>query len=471
MEEKRIGNQEPTIHFALPYEATDGQSATDLYELTGRKALEWQKKLVNDILARNDKDLWMHTRYGYSVPRQNGKGEILAIVELYGLAAGLRVLHTAHLTSTSHKAWERECLLLDCLGVSYKSIKAKGQELIEIHSGGRIEYRTRTAKGGLGESYDILIVDEAQEYQDDQESALKYVISASPNPMTIMCGTPPTPVSSGTVFKNYRDNVLKGKAEDAGWSEWSVHEFSDIYDRELWYQTNPSLGIRLTERTLSAETGSDDDKKIDFNIQRLGLWLKENQQSAILKADWDKTLIKQLPAFRGKMCVGIKYSKDGESVSMAIAINADDDRIFFEVVSNKSAREGNEWITDFCSRAGRAINKIVIDGASGQQLLKDKLLELKVKGEKSIILPTVAQVIKANAAFERNLLDGKLCRMEQPSLTALATNTEKRAIGSHGGFGYNAIQTGADITLLDSAIYATWAAGEFKETTKQKISY
>ena len=107
MEEKRIGNQEPTIHFALPYEATDGQNATDLYELTGRKALEWQKKLVNDILARNDKDLWMHTRYGYSVPRQNGKGEILAIRELYGLATGERVLHTAHLTATSHKAWER----------------------------------------------------------------------------------------------------------------------------------------------------------------------------------------------------------------------------------------------------------------------------------------------------------------------------------------------------------------------------
>ena len=39
MEEKRIGNQEPTIHFALPYEATDGQNAIELYELTGRTAL------------------------------------------------------------------------------------------------------------------------------------------------------------------------------------------------------------------------------------------------------------------------------------------------------------------------------------------------------------------------------------------------------------------------------------------------
>lgn len=471
MEEKRIGNQEPTIHFALPYEATDGQGAIDLYELTGRTALEWQKRLVNDILARNDKTLWTHTRYGYSVPRQNGKGEILAIIELYALAAGLRVLHTAHLTSTSHKAWERVCMLLDCLGVHYKSIKAKGQELIDIHSGGRIEYRTRTAKGGLGESYDILIVDEAQEYQDDQESALKYVISASPNPMTIMCGTPPTPVSSGTVFKNYRLDVLTGKAEDAGWAEWSVNEFSDVNDRERWYQTNPSLGIRLTERTLSAETGNDEDKKIDFNIQRLGLWIKHNQQSAITKADWDKILVNEMPKLKGKLNVGIKYSKDGETVSMAIAVTTADDHIFFEVINNKFVREGNDWIIDFCSRAKDGINKIIIDGANGQQLLMDELTEKKIKSKSNIILPTVSQVIKANAAFERYLLDQKLQRMEQPSLTNVATNTERRTIGSHGGFGFSAQRTGEDITLLDAAIYAIWAASEYKETTKQKAGY
>ena len=164
---KRIGNQEPTIHFSLPYSQTEGQDAIDLYELTGRNALEWQQILVKDILAKNDKGLWTHTRFGYSVPRQNGKGEILAIIELYALAVGLRVLHTAHLTSTSHKAWERLCSFLDDLNVPYKSIKAKGQELIELTEGGRIEYRTRTAKGGLGESYDLLIVDEAQEYTDD----------------------------------------------------------------------------------------------------------------------------------------------------------------------------------------------------------------------------------------------------------------------------------------------------------------
>ena len=465
---KRIGNQEPTIHFSLPYSQTEGQDAIDLYELTGRKALEWQQILVKDILAKNDKGLWTHTRFGYSVPRQNGKGEILAIIELYALAVGLRVLHTAHLTSTSHKAWERLCSFLDDLNVPYKSIKAKGQELIELTEGGRIEYRTRTAKGGLGESYDLLIVDEAQEYTDDQESALKYVISASPNPMTVMCGTPPTAVSSGTVFKNYREDVLSGHSQDAGWAEWSVPDYSDPEDTELWYDTNPSLGIRLTERTLSAEVGKDEAKKIDFNIQRLGLWIRYNQQSAIQKTDWDKLLASSLPSLRGMMNVGIKFGKENERVSMAIAVRTVDDRIFIEVIDSRMVRDGIDWMISFIRKAQKGINKIVVDGDNGQQLVSDALHKEKIKG---CLLPTVKEVIKANTVFEQNIMNGRLCRMEQPALTEVITNCEKRPIGSHGGFGYKAMRQSADDTLIDAVLLAAWATEEFTEPKKQKISY
>ena len=64
--DKRLGNQEPTVHVALPYSQTDGADAVDLYELTGRKAMIWQQDIIADILARNEAGLWVHTRYGYS---------------------------------------------------------------------------------------------------------------------------------------------------------------------------------------------------------------------------------------------------------------------------------------------------------------------------------------------------------------------------------------------------------------------
>lgn len=465
---KRIGRQEPTTHCVLPYSETEGQIAIDLYELTGRDAYTWQRTLINDILAINEDGLWIHTRYGYSVPRQNGKGEILAIRELYALARGERVLHTAHRVSTEHKAFERLCAFLDDLGMAYRSIKAKGQELVEITDGGRVEFRTRTATGALGESYDVLIIDEAQEYKIDQESALTYVISASSNPQTIMCGTPPTPVSSGTVFRDYRDNVLTTDMEDCGWAEWSVDEFSDVNDKDLWYKTNPSLEIRIRERTVAAEIGKTEDKIVDFNIQRLGLWIRSNQKSAISQSDWEKTLVPSLPKLKGKICVGIKYQNAGDSVSVAIAVRTEDEKIFVEVVKRQKIRDGMDWILGFLKKTKEKLNKVVVDGANGQKILEDAMKAAKLKG---CVLPKVDQIVKANALFEKNIYEVKICRMDQPALTAVATNCEKRRIGSKGGFGYQAMYADMDDTLLDAVILASWAVQEFPDRHKQKVYY
>lgn len=465
----RSGRQEPTTSFVLPYRQTDGETAIELYELTGRTALPWQKNLIYDILGRNEDGLWTHLQFGYEVPRQNGKGEILLMRELFGLAVGERILHTAHLVSTAHKAWERLCSILDLLGVTYYSIKAKGQEIIDLEDGGRVEFRTRTTRGGIGESYDLLVIDEAQEYQTTHESALKYVIRASDNPQTILCGTPPTPISAGTVFKDFRSDVLQGKLENAGWAEWSIEEFSDPNDKELWYLTNPSLGLTgLDERTIASEIGTTPDKILDFNIQGLGLWIKYNQQSAILRSDWEQLQVKRLPKLVGKMNVGIKYHRNGETVSLAIALKTGSGRIFVEVVDNRPIRDGNDWIIEFLTRTANNRNKVVIDGTGGQQLLADEMKKERLKGA---VLPTVNDIKKANATFEKLIFDKTLCHMGQPQLTEIAANCEKRAIGANGGFGYKEIRSEDDISVLDAVILAAWAATEFPEPKKQKIRY
>ena len=183
-------------------------------------------------------------------------------------------------------------------GQGFSSIKAKGQERLELEeSGGVIQFRTRTSTGGLGEGFDMLIIDEAQEYTDDQESALKYTVTDSDNPMTIMCGTPPTMVSGGTVFTKYRESILSGGRKHNGWAEWSVDDMSDIHDKDLWYLTNPSMGYKLTERAIEEEIGPDET---DFNIQRLGLWLRYNQKSAISEYEWKALKVKKIPTLKIK---------------------------------------------------------------------------------------------------------------------------------------------------------------------------
>lgn len=465
--QRRKARQTPTASFILPYSRSKGAEAVKMYRETGRKPQEWQRLLLRDLLAVDRRGLWVHTKFGYSVPRRNGKNEVVAIREMFGLKNGEHILHTAHRTTTTHSAWER---LLDLLGKSgievASSYRAFGKEHIEIAGGGKIEFRTRTSKGGLGEGFDLLVIDEAQEYQDDQESALKYVVTDSKNPQTIFTGTPPTTVSSGTVFTKFRSAVMAGKTENSGWAEWSVERLTDPRDKDAWYETNPSLGTVFTERSVTDEIGDD---PTDFNIQRLGLWIRYNQKSAITADEWKQLQEPAVPPLRGRLFVGVKYGHDSGNVSVSIAVKTTDERIFVEAIDCREIRAGNGWIVDFLRAAAPSIKRVIVDGANGQQLLADDMKDAKLR---SPILPTVRQIIVANAAFEQGLYAGAICHMGQPALAQAVSNCEKRAIGSNGGFGYRSIKDGVDVSLLDSAILAYWAASESKDSpTTQKISY
>lgn len=474
----RKGRQTPTKSVVLPYTESRGQEAIDLYNSTGRTAQEWQEIQMYDILAVNDEGLWVHTKYGYAVPRRNGKNEIVAMRELYGLTHGERILHTAHRTTTSASASRRLAALLDAAGYievtrikkgekydkHYTYSKQMGLERIVLlgEGGGTCDFRTRSSKGGLGEGFDLLVIDEAQEYADDQESALKYVVTDSKNPQTLFCGTPPTAVSSGTVFLKMRNNAIQGESVNTGWAEWSVDEQTDPKDKEAWYETNPSLGTIFTERSILDEVGSD---VIDFNIQRLGLWLRYNQKSAISKAEWRELECEKLPKLTGKLFVGIKYGHDNDSVAMSIAVKTKDGRIFVEAIDCRPVKSGDGWLLDFISKAD--VDTVIVDGANGQGLLADAMKQAKLK---SPLLPTVKEIILANAAFYKQGLSGKqICHMGQPSLTQSVSNCEKRAIGSNGGFGYKSIMEGVRIELMDSMILAYWKCSEKKEKRKQKV--
>lgn len=466
-EPKRLGRQTPTKSVVLPYENTYGKEAIDIYEKTGRQAQDWQKLLIYDMLSYNDEGLWVHTKFGYSVPRRNGKNEVITIREMYGLIEGEQVLHTAHRTPTSSSAFYRLLKLLEDAGYKdkhdYIAHKQYGLETIEFPSSdGKVSFRTRTSKGGLGEGFDLMIIDEAQEYQDDQETTLKYVVSSSKNPQTLFCGTPPTMVSSGTVFMKMRNKALSGETENTGWAEWSVDSMTDVHDVEAWYETNPSLGTIFTERIIKDEIGDDD---LDFNIQRLGYWSKKNLKSFISEVQWNECKLTSLPELKGKLYVGIKFGIDGQNVAMSIACKTTNEKVFVESIDCQPRLNGNKWMLRFLKQAD--IASITIDG-NGSATLEEELKDMKLK---HIIIPKTSEVITANDVFKTSLDQGLVVHMGQPSLAQSVSNCQKRLIGSQGGYGYQSIKEGIDICLMESMVFAFWQAKTAKERRKQIIHY
>ena len=473
------GCQAPSKSAILDYKKTCGDEARKVYEESGRELIPWQKQLLKDIMGVNDKGLWVHQKFGFSVPRRNGKNEVIAARELWGLKSGEMICHTAHRISTSRQAWIRLCQILAEAGYkergrprknekppekSYKAIKQNGMEAVELTGGGKIVFRTRSAGGGLGEGFDLLVIDEAQEYTPDQESALTYTVSDSKNPQTLFCGTPPTATSVGTVFPNMREDALNGKAYETGWAEWSISELTeDIYDTQLWLLTNPSMGYHLNERKIRAEIRGDN---LDFNIQRLGVWVKYSLKSAISAGEWNALKVESLPKFKGKLFCGIKYGKDGQNVALSVAVKTIDDKIFVECLACRPSREGTAWIIELLRRLD--IESVAIDGANGQPLLETAMKDAKMKPPK---LPTVREIITAYSAFEQGVFSKKICHGGQQGLADIVGNCDKRRIGSSGGWGYKALRDEDDISILDSAVFAHWLCSEAKEKKKQKISY
>ena len=92
MEPKRIGRQTPTTSLVLPYKKTKGKEAVEIYNKTGRTAREWQELLIYDIMAYDDEGLWVHSTYGYAVPRRNGKTEDVIMRILWGLKNGEKII-------------------------------------------------------------------------------------------------------------------------------------------------------------------------------------------------------------------------------------------------------------------------------------------------------------------------------------------------------------------------------------------
>ena len=460
----RKGNQIPTQSVILPYQKTFGGEAVRLYNLSGNTAQEWQELMLSDVMAVNDDGLWMHTKFGYSLPRRNGKTEILTARELWGLFTGEHILHTAHLTDTAHIAWERLLNRLAEIGITPKSqYKAYGKERIELNTGGLIDFRTRTSSGSLGSGYDLLVIDEAQEYTKAQQTALNYVVSSSKNPQTIMTGTPPTAVSSGDVFRDYRDATLRGDTPNGGWAEWSVDHKTDVRDKEAWYLTSPSLGTIITERIIQDEINGDD---IDFNIQRLGLWIKYNQASAISEPEWNALQVDTTPEMRGRIFAGVKFGRNGENVALSFAVKTKDDRIFVETIDCRNQRDGNAWLINFLLKCD--VQSILIDGASGVESFKTEAKDQKLKG---IAVATTKEVIAASSGFETMIAAKQICHRGQPSLRQSVCNCQHRAIGTGGGYGYRTLDDAIDVAIIESVILATYACSQAKETKAQRVFY
>lgn len=400
-----IGSQDARFYISPTprgYSCDHAEAAIDLAQSYGLTLDEWQAKVVRAWLRTTTTGKWCAGTWGISVPRQNGKNGALEAVELYLMVVlGLKILHTSHLLPSARKAFKRLMSFfgqkvddqnarfpeLNAMVVEIR--KTNGQEAIVLNNGGMIELGARTGGAGRGSSFDVLVIDEAQEYEEDEQEALKPTISAAPggDPVTIFMGTPPRDLSErGEPFVRVRNNAVTGKNKRAAWVEHSasgdVDKMTDIelavFVRDLTNAAaaNPALGIRISLETIQDELNEFSPRS--YARERLNMWPTPTDAGKKAFTKWDALAIDdpdpewQIAAYgvdmnpeRTKVSIGVSAFGEGESIHLELAADAPfDERGTTALV---------EWLWE---RAKRRI-PVVIDALSPCRDLLEPLLKAK----------------------------------------------------------------------------------------------
>lgn len=479
----RAGNQRPTFESPVPYAYSEGDYVVELFRTYKVRMYLAQEYEMHVLLARNDDGSFAASTVCISKPRQNGKSFGVRFYSIYEAAIeGKKVLYTAHRGKTMRKmfkfmkafvlAFEDFRKILD--GGESGVYSAAGTEGIYFDNGGCIEFATRTAGGSRGESYDIIVIDEAQELTDDELEALEPTTFASDagDPQMIFIGTPPGPKCPGTVFRNMHDNAHDGKATSIWWLEWAVMDIGDPFDVDRWYETNPALGIRIREKSLrgAAEKMSPDG----FARECLGWWnpvRTDVEPPALSQKAWKRCVIKRSPdpsAEGAKLCYGVKFSFDGSLVALAAAVKPRLGRPHVEVVFVRPCERGVSFVAGWLARRAMAASEALIDGDSQSSALEEKLIE-RGAPKRSYRIAKTADVVAGCSTLAAAVDACEVTHCAQPGLDESA-RCPKRRINKGGSWAFGATEELDPIAIEACALaYRSVMTSKRRPGRKQRL--
>ena len=475
----RFGNQEPTFKTRIVYAYTDGPEVVEWFESIGHRFYPCQADEMDVFCARDDSGDFAYRTICISKPRQNGKSYSARDYSVEKAAVeGMKVCYSAHHSKTTHKMFKEVLAIFegdDELRLMLADVsRGRGFEGLWLTNGGCIEFYTRSTRsgGGRGTTYDIIVVDEAQEMTEDEQDALKptQIASESGDPQMILIGTPPGPSCTGTVFKTLHDRA-HANPESCGfaWMEWAVYELPDMEgDRtpvlELAYETNPAMGYRIRESVMLdvINTATSVD---GFAREYLGWWSPiETSIHPIIARDWSACEVEAAPIGE-PLVYAVKFSPDGTVGSVAVCV--DSEPLFVEVIANRSMRRGVGWFADWLASRSDRVEAIVIDGKSNAQTLNDRLIDADVD-EDMIKRPSTVDAVAAYTAFVDATREHSVSHAGQPALVDSATLSDMRKIGTDGGFGFQSNDK-ADATLVEACALAYWCAISIRRNPRQEL--
>jgi hypothetical protein len=465
----------------LPPDAVDlddAHEAIGLWEhYTGKVADDSQRLAVEIMMAKRANGSWAARSTGREMPRQNGKGDELEIVELFGIVErGESILHSAHELNTVSSAFDRMVGVLeghrDLRNKLKRALRGLGQQRIETKHG-VIQYRTRTKGGGRGlDDISRLVIDEAQHAEREQLASATPILMANPNPQTNFVGTGGIDGMSEWWW-DVRRRALSGDAGEFGYLGHTAEVLTadmdmtdrptvDALDRDLWIMANPALAAGRGDMGFLEEQLRNLGPHL-FAREHLGVWDNPpaGAEGAVIALDVWSALEDKASEAVGRVVLALDVTPRGNGpqwATVAAAGRRDDGIIHVESVMH---RPGTSWVVgevpDLMRRAGCDSIRIEKSGPASSLILG--LAEVGVVVDEV----STADHARATGQFIDAVSSASLRHLGQQSLRSAVVAAKLRATGDADLWARRSSKM--DITPL---VAATLALGGVPETAEAK---
>lgn len=464
-----VALQTPRVATFPEGDTTQGRDAVEFAAWAGLKLDPWQAFVLEHALAERPDRKWAAFEVGVVVPRQNGKGGILEARELAGLFVleERLIIHSAHQFDTSLEAFRRLLTLIDGRDDLRRRVKrisrAHGEEGIELHSGQRIRFRTRTKGGGRGFTADCLILDESMILPESAVGATLPTLSARPNPQVWYMGSAVDQEihDNGIVSARVRERGLKGDPSLA-FFEWSAYpdgmdeiDPSDLprglaEDRDAWRRANPADRVSLEH--VEREHRAMDPRT--FAVERLGIgdWpVTDPDAGAVIPVATWRGLTDPDSTITERLCFALDVNPERSWSSVAAAGLRRDELAHVEVVER---HQGTGWVVQ---RAAELTVKhrpsaFLVEANSPAAALVADLQDAGVP----VVVVSSSDLAKACGVFFDLAVEGRLRHLGTQELDSAVRGAAKRPLVD--SWAWSRKTSKVDISPLVAATLAAWHA-------------
>ncbi|WP_328465517.1 hypothetical protein OHA21_43795 [Actinoplanes sp. NBC_00393] len=469
----RLGSQTPRIASIPPYDVTMAPQVIDNAAKTGLVLDEWQRYVLTGGLGKDTAGEWTAKRASVWVPRQNGKGGIIEALELAWLFlwdTDELIIHSAHQHRTSQRAYVRMERLIRRTPEFLERVKSfrqtNGEREIELYDGRVMQYVTRSRSAVRGFSAPKVVLDEAQELDDDEMAAIGPTVSAMPWWQMWFFGTPPDDPAAW-VYGLKEDG--ESGAKRLMHLDWGVAlpadapgTYAKAVDIELAYQSNPALGVRITQDTVEDEYRPS-GLGVKYPQERLGAWKPPARKAGgvIDPRVWSQIADKDSRR-HGPVALAVDVTPMRTHASIAMyGVRADG----LGHVQTVTYGEGVDWVVAKLAALVEALKPVAIGldakGGAGALLEELKLAGITTPDDPEhpevgdLAVPSVQEVAQATGQFIDAARQQKFRHVGGVELTSAVLNANTRPLADAVAWGRK--QSDVDISPLVSATLARWA--------------